>query len=553
MKQRLSIIFGLYVIFSFFLTTWGYFDALATALSGDKEAGQLRLSETTNRLRGQLDVYRALVNIIAKDPKIAAALSSSTLADVNSDLSLLSLTYGSWKVDLINTSGQVIASSTANRSGYVYTRNLTQAAMNGRLGYAVELENGQRLVRFSRGIIDLKSAVEGVVVISANLAALEFEWPVTPEPVVFFDTKKISMSSNRPGLLLLAKADNREVSAFPIKSSGYVAGTTLWSFTPPNGIVGEVQIINSDIPQLEMTGLILLDTGKARATALLRAGLAIALLVALALICAIFVQQRHRLALESHQSATLEQRVEERTAELRAAQDELVEASNLAALGRFSAGISHELNQPLAAILNFAENGKRFMDRSRASEAVENFTLIGDQIFRITRIIGNLRAFARQEHTPTDRVDVVHVTGRALELLKKETDSAGVTVHVQLPDQSIFVMAGKVRLEQVVLNLVSNAMDAMQTAKEKVLSVVMEEKGEQIVLSVQDTGTGIKDPERVFEPFYTTKELGSSKGLGMGLALSFGLVSGFGGQLTCQNIKKGAEFTMILPIAKEAT
>ncbi len=530
---------------------WVYFDALATALSSDKEAGQVRLSEATSRIRGQLDVYRVLVNIVAKDPKMATALNSAAAADANSDLSVLSLTYGAWKVDLTGTSGQVIASSTQNRSDYIYSKNLIRSALNGRLGYAVELEKRQRVIRFSRGITGLNSVARGAVVISANLAALEFEWPVIPEPVIFFDADGFSMSSNRPSLLLLSNADNRDSSRFPIKLSRHVAGTTLWSFVPPNGTVTEVQTLGSDIPQLQMTGLILLDTSNARSTALLRAGLAAALLVALVLICAIFVQQRRRLALESRQSATLEQRVEERTAELRAAQDELVEASNLAALGRLSAGISHELNQPLAAILNFAENGKRFMDRSRTSDAVENFSLIGDQIRRITRIIGNLRAFARQEHTPSDLVDVVRITGRALELMKSDTDCAGVTVKAQLPDQPVLVMAGKVRLEQVVLNLVSNAIDAMQTAQKKVLTVVMEERGGQIMLFVQDTGAGIKEIERVFEPFYTTKELGSSKGLGMGLALSFGLVSRFGGQLTCRNLKKGAEFTMSLPIVKE--
>jgi two-component system C4-dicarboxylate transport sensor histidine kinase DctB len=551
-KQRLSIIFGLYVIFSLGVIAWVYFDALDTALSSDREAGQVRLSEATSRLRGQLDVYRALVNIISKDPKMAAALHSSAIADVNSDLSQLSLTYGAWELDLTDSSGRVIASSATNRTGHIYSRSLTRAALNGRLGYAVELEEGQRLIRFSRGIIGSNSAAKGVVVISANLATLEFEWPVAPEPVVFFNTEGLSMSSNRPSLLLLSNADDPEEFNFPVKASRHVAGATLWSFAPSNGVVSEVQTLNSDIPQLQMTGQILLDTRTARATALLRAGLAAALLVALALICAIFVEQRRRLAFESRQSATLEHRVEERTAELRAAQNELVEASNLAALGRLSAGISHELNQPLAAILNFAENGKRFIGRSRTSEAVENFSLIGDQIRRITRIIGNLRAFSRQEHTPSDRIDVVGVTFRALELMKVDTDSAGVTVHAQLPDQPIFVMAGKVRLEQVVLNLVSNALDAMQTAKKKVLTVAMEDRSDQIVLFVQDTGAGIKEPERVFEPFYTTKELGSSKGLGMGLALSFGLVSRFGGQLTCRNLKNGAEFTMTLPIAKEA-
>ena len=531
------------------VVAWVYFDAFDAALFSDREAGQVRLSEATSRLRGQLNVYRALVNITAKDPKMATALHSPAGAKVNSDLSILSLTYGALEVALIDSGGRVIASSAPHHAGYVYSRSLTRAALNGRLGYAIELEEGRRLIRFSRGIIGPAST--GAVVVSASLAAFEFEWPVTPEPVIFFNTEGLSVSANRPSLLLLTLADDPTQTNFPLKARQRIAGTTLWSFAPQSGFVSEVQVLSADIPQLQMTAQILLDTGNARATALLRAGLAAALLVAVGLIGAIFVQQRRRLSLESRYSATLEQRVEERTSELRAAQNELVEASNLAALGRLSAGVSHELNQPLAAILNFAENGKQLIVRSRTSEATENLALIGDQVRRITRIIGNLRAFARQEHTPSDRVNVVEVTARALELVKNETDCAGVTVLAQLPDQPIFVMAGKVRLEQVVLNLVSNALDAMQSAKNKVLTVIMEEQGDQINLSMRDTGGGIKEPERVFEPFYTTKELGSSKGLGMGLSLSFGIVSRFGGQLTCRNTQNGAEFTITLPIAKE--
>ena len=189
--------------------------------------------------------------------------------------------------------------------------------------------------------------------------------------------------------------------------------------------------------------------------------------------------------------------------------------------------------------------------KSRASEASENLFQITDQIRRITRIIGNLRAFARQEHTPSDRIDLVKVTARALELMHADFVSAGIIERTTLPNTQILVMAGKVRLEQVVLNLVSNALDAMQTTSAKTLTVVLEHQGDQAMLSIQDTGTGIILPERVFEPFYTTKELGSSKGLGMGLSLSFGLVVSFGGQLSCHNLENGAEFVMTLPTVKE--
>jgi len=93
----------------------------------------------------------------------------------------------------------------------------------------------------------------------------------------------------------------------------------------------------------------------------------------------------------------------------------------------------------------------------------------------------------------------------------------------------------------------------MQTIQDKTLTIVLEEMDEQVMLSVRDSGTGIQDPTKVFEPFYTTKELGSSKGLGMGLALSFGLVASFGGNLSCRNLENGAEFIVTLPVAGDAS
>ena len=113
------------------------------------------------------------------------------------------------------------------------------------------------------------------------------------------------------------------------------------------------------------------------------------------------------------------------------------------------------------------------------------------------------------------------------------------------------VLAGQVRLEQVVLNLVTNALDAMATSANKTLTITLSINEVEATLKVTDTGHGIADPSSVFEPFYSTKDLGASKGLGMGLALSHGIVMRFGGALTCQNTDDGAQFRISLPLAKE--
>lgn len=553
MRREITLGFAAYLVLCLGFVAFIYQDALVTALKEDRAAGKVRLSEASSRFKAQIDVFRTLTNTIAGDPRMAAFVAQPrAVSAMEHLLTGMALTYGALGIDLINRDGAVIASSQPEVIDRAHASGLVQAAMNGRLGYALHVENGQRLARFSRRIRSENRAPAGGVVVSAAISSLEFEWPVTPEPVIFFDQNGRSISANRTDLLLLSESSDATERAFPLSDAGRVRLQPLFKHVQPNGTISEVQVLTTDIPQLRMSGKILLDTEGARDTAFLRAGLAAALLVALGLAAAIFVQQKRRLSLESRHSATLEQRVEARTAQLRAAQDELVEASNLAALGRLSAGISHELNQPLGAILNFARNGRRLIERGRSEDAGENLRQIGEQIERISRIIGNLRAFARQEHAPLERIDLRQVVTRGLTMMESEIQMRGVDLQKSIPAEPVFVRAGKVRMEQVVVNLVTNALDAMDEVVERKLAVSLERAGEGARLTVRDTGIGIRDPERVFEPFYTTKQLGSSNGLGMGLALSFGLVSHFGGQLSCRNLECGAEFEILLPIEEEA-
>jgi two-component system C4-dicarboxylate transport sensor histidine kinase DctB len=166
---------------------------------------------------------------------------------------------------------------------------------------------------------------------------------------------------------------------------------------------------------------------------------------------------------------------------------------------------------------------------------------------RITRIIGNLRAFARQEVAATELISFRDTVEGALVLAADKLKVAQVTTKVNLPSERLEIKAGQVRLEQVILNLITNAIDAMDASEIKTLSVQLEHVDKKAVLRFQDTGTGISDPTRVFEPFYSTKNLGASQGLGMGMSLSFGIVQQFGGDLRCRNLDKGAEFLVELP------
>lgn len=552
MIRNTSLLLGAFLVLTLACVAWAYTTTLRGELGALRAAGEVRLNEAASRLRLQIDGFRAQANFIADTPRVERAVAVGQAQGTEDFLIGLSLTYGASRIDVIGAGGQVISSSAGDVTVPVPSNGLMQAALNERLGFEHAIEEGRRVIRLSRGVRTAESVNIGAVVLTIDVAELEFQWPVTPEPLVFFDDAKLSFSSNRPALLLLSLADDPEEPEFELRQNGRVAGFDLWDFTAPGlDQAQEVLVLTQPVPHLLLTGQIILDTAPARAAARLQGFLALALALVLGLVAAVAVQQRRRFALETRHSATLEARVEERTAELKAAQGELVEASKLAALGRLSAGVSHELNQPLAAILNFSENARKFIDRDKPQAVSENLGLISGQVQRITRIIGNLRAFARQEAAPREKIDFTEVVEAAFDLVRDDLEAAGITSDVMLPNGPVTILAGRVRLEQVVLNLLTNAMDAMIDAPEKRLTLRLEVAGDDAVLVVQDTGAGISDPDRVFEPFYTTKDLGASKGLGMGLALSFGIVTRFGGTLTCKNLSPGAAFKIALPLVEE--
>lgn len=536
------------IVLGLIAAVWVYDSTLKREFQVLETAGSARLGEASNRMRLQIDALRAQTNLFAQSPLLSQPIEAGDFDAVTDTLKDLALTYGATRIDLYDAVGQSLA--TSGFEPQEAHMKLVTAAFNGRLGFEQDRTDTNRFFRFSRGVENPQGETIAALVVTADVAALEFEWPVTPEVIVFLNDENLAFSSNRASLVLVPQTARGGANTFVVRSNGTAAGFNTYLIAPPGEVAREAIILERYVPHFDLTSEIFLETAGARNTALIRALLAVAVSAVVGLVVAIAAQQRHRLALEAQYSATLETRVEERTKELRNAQDELVEASKLAALGRLSAGVSHELNQPLGAILNFSDNAKKFLNKDMPDKASDNLTLISGQVERIKRIIANLRAFARQEAAPTERIDFKEVVGAVVTSTVEMLSEAQVQLHVDLPNQDVAIVAGRVRMEQVVLNLFSNAKDAMSQSEIKHLFVTLSADQDVAQLEVRDTGPGIADPSRVFEPFYTTKELGASKGLGMGLALSHGLITRFGGSLMCSNLPDGAAFTITLPIAK---
>ncbi|WP_161864314.1 sensor histidine kinase [Pseudomonas yangonensis] len=245
----------------------------------------------------------------------------------------------------------------------------------------------------------------------------------------------------------------------------------------------------------------------------------------------------------------LEREVALRTAELREAQDGLVHAAKMAALGQMSAALAHEINQPLTALQMQLGSLRLLLDSGRPEAVRDGLQRIDGLLQRMAALTGHLKTFARK--TPaglSERLCLGDVLEQALQLLAPRMRSEQVELRTQIDDQAE-VLGDAIRIEQVMLNLLHNALDAMADSEPRILLVRIAREDDSCLLSVEDSGGGIAEETlgRVFEPFFTTKPVG--QGLGLGLAVSYGIVRDLGGSLEAHNGERGAVFTLRLPAA----
>lgn len=235
---------------------------------------------------------------------------------------------------------------------------------------------------------------------------------------------------------------------------------------------------------------------------------------------------------------------------LRRTQDELVQAGKLAMLGQMAAGVTHELNQPLAAIRAFADNARTYLERGQPAQASANLGHIGDASARMGAIIGQLKGFARRSDT-VGAVDLARSMQASAFLLQGDVKRLDARLDIMATD-ALCVAGDAVRVEQVFINLLRNALDAVEAATVRQISVTMAQEGSHAVVRIVDSGAGmaVDAAAHLFEPFYTTKP--SGKGLGLGLAISSSIIQAMNGTLAGHNHPDGgAVFEVRIPILEK--
>ena len=248
------------------------------------------------------------------------------------------------------------------------------------------------------------------------------------------------------------------------------------------------------------------------------------------------------------------QEMERREQELRDKQEQLVQAGKLATLGELTTGVAHELNNPLNNIGLYIGNA---IDQIRLDE-IETERLVADlekameQVLKATEIISHLRTFGRAAPVSVELVDVDDVIERSLLLVHEQLRLRAIEIDLELCPDELVVLANPIQLEQVFINLLTNARDALADAKQRRIRIASSRDEERIMIAFSDTGPGIPRQlqQRIFDPFFTTKEVGT--GTGLGLSITYSILKEYGGDISViSESDKGATFLIELPFAEE--
>ncbi|WP_276149907.1 MULTISPECIES: ATP-binding protein [unclassified Sulfitobacter] len=573
-KQRALLVLAfLAIVLVLAAGVWRY--AYDQGLDQLAARGQADLALAGDRLVGQLQRYRDLAVLMADHPVIGTAARFGGTDGTRDVLVEVADQSAALDVLVLSAQGRVVASasgkSPADPGQYRFVKRALRGALGWGHGPADPLT--QRAFFHAAPIFDPAGKVQGAVVVVTDLNGIDYNWRGTNPAAFFTDTAGEVYIANRTELLFWKRPAGAAglippTGSAPAFSARMVGPHEVWQLGWGPYLPGEALHLTQELPVIGMTGEVLLDVSQTRALAFSQAAAVAALCLAFGSLLFLASERRRTLAAANQE---LEARVAKRTealretndklvaeaavreaaqVALRQAQDDLVQAGKLSALGQMSAGISHELNQPLMAIRSFAENAVQFMERGKPERAGENLTRISEMSQRMARIIQNLRAFARQEDIAQDRVDLHKVLQSALDLTQSHREAAGVTLEWDATGRDIWVRGGEVRLGQVFVNLITNAVDAMAGSATRALQVEARRQGDVVSVAFRDTGPGIEMPDKVFDPFYSTKTVDEKSGMGLGLSISYGIVQSFGGQIRGANQEgSGAVFTVTLEAA----
>ena len=531
-------------------------------------------------LIGTLQRYEVLPQILGRLPNVQQALLAPTdqqsLHTANGLLQRIQQQTGADVIYLMDTQGLTLAASNWDAERSFIGNNFAfrpyfYNALQGDTGVFFGLGN----TSFKRGYyfgsaVYADGVVIGVIVVKVDLDFTETLWGQTPDQLLVTDQNGVVILTSHADWRFSA---TRQLTAPEQRSVNEHQPYT--SVTPKQINLQQQDWLTFDKYLDEVGWQVSILAPQRLINEPVRTAMAVATasLLAVLLILGLLMQRRRhyleRIAMETDAKQVLEENVRTRTQDLQTlnsrlkqevleresaqqelvrAQDELVQAGKLSALGIMSASISHELNQPLAAIRSYTDNAKILLDKQRFAEVRSNLDLVAQLTERMASIIKHLRAFARRDRLASEHVALQPAINDALALTATRQRSMQVEIIRDVPDATLWVEAGETRLRQVLSNLISNALDAL-SEKGLPRRIWLNTRVEDgwVVLILRDNGSGFSSEalQQACEPFYTTKT--SARGLGLGLAICATLIKALKGRLLFANHPEGgAQVTLYL-------
>jgi len=566
------------------------------ALVQDRAMASLRSRATASAalhaavLRSELDKQRALPLVLADDADLEAALSTRAPARLDAlsrKLETLGVQARAAAVYVIATDGVTVAASNWSQptsfigSNYGFRPYFTQAMRQGHaeqfaLG-TVSRKPGLYLARR----VDGTAGPLGVVVVKLEFDGVEAAWRAIGEPAFVVDPRGLVLITSQPEWRFLARRPLSEKDRATLREQGQFGDAT-FAPLPLRSQDGD-GVRRTDVARAERqietrladvapgwTLHLLTDATPAdQAAAAARWITALVCALLSTVLLWLWIRRRRiRLAALRDREARLEleRRVEVRTRELtevnrvlshevderqrtetrlRALQADLVQANKLASLGQIAAGVAHEINQPVAAIRANADNGLVLIARGQPETARENLVAIAAMTERIGRITDELRAFSRKADGRVEPTLVSEVIDGSVLLTASRSRRHDARLVRDGETPGLMVLGERIRLEQVLVNLLQNAFEAVEKRVQGLVTLTVRDMGDTVEIAVADNGPGLApEVERgLFTPFLTTKP----QGLGLGLVIARDIAAGFGGQLTAASTPgEGATFTLTL-------
>lgn len=551
------------------LVIWGGKIYLTRAFSEDQSAdAAIRATLYASSIQSAMQRHSVVPLILSRDPILIDALEKGEFDEADARLATFREEIGVGSIFMLDSSGRIVASSDDRPRGEDFADadffELPMAEPTNNTAYSLKErpDGGGYGFYYSRRLMDETGAPLGVIVVSVDLGLHEESWRRARVKVAVTDGEGVVLLASEPSWRGKTLANLLATGQNPSRV-GQALSEARRSLGSPNFVyIAGTPHLQSDVKvgfrSWTLTYFPTLEGVRARVNgvlALVVMGFAILVAGAFYLLSRRARAESRRIQRESDELRLLNRRLSFEMAarrrverNLKDAEQSLEQASKLAALGQMSAAVSHELNQPLAAMKTYLAGARLLVHRRRPEEALSSFQRIDDLIDRMGGITRQLKSYARKgeggeiDLEPVDLRDSVRA---ALSMMAPQLGKMAVTITSTLPSEPAVVMADALRIEQIVVNLLRNALDATRAQAEREIKIFLV-LGETVLLAIEDNGPGITAPDKLFEPFYTTKKPG--EGLGLGLAISAGFAAEMGGRLVARNAPDGgAVFELVLP------